>query len=144
LIGLKNIKELKDSCLMSLKFTPHIDRKDFSYIYDSIIALNEAEGITYKDILKDVDKRTKTKSTGLIRGTSFVGVEKDGSIIFKTPSSKFSQNGLIYIQRIIPTEFDSVKEMSEFNVEQKTNLLISGGLKVSCTCPAFNTGGMSI
>lgn len=92
--------------------------------------------LTYKDLKYGVDNRTKEKVKGLA-GTRYDSSTPGGMVVFKTKSSQFHKNNIIYTQRIVPLELIDVLLMEDLTPQEKVNLAISGDIAVSCDCPAF-------
>ena len=114
-----------------------IEPGDVDYVTKMILE----SGFSYKDLTKGVDKRTKAKSKGLVRGTRYDSIRDDGAVVFRTPSAHYSKNRKYYEQTILPVELEDVKNMSGMSLNDKTNLALSGDLKVSCSCKAFQYWG---
>lgn len=113
-------------------------------LYNVIRVFNTPDSLqelNYKDIKKDVGKMVKRTVKTLIKGTRFSGVAKDGTVIFKTESSKFKENGLVYTQKIASVDLKEILKQEGGKNIDKVRKAFAGDLKLSCTCPAFKFWG---
>ncbi len=135
---INNLKTENDVSLFLERISPEEFFAVIKYFYKPNEMLYE---ITYKDIKKDIGKMVSRTVKTLVNGTKYEGVTKDGMIMFTTLSAKHSENGLTYVEKIVPVELSDVLAMDDLLDKEKVNLAISGDLKMSCSCPAFKFWG---
>jgi hypothetical protein len=98
---------------------------------------------TYKD-LHNVDPgfldRTRRVRQLRGRGTRYAGL-RGSSIFFRTFSSEYPKNGIIYQQEIKLLDLPESLQLEGTSLRDKVRLAMNGDVAVRCTCPAFSFWG---
>lgn len=97
----------------------------------------------YRDLLSERQfLKVQQRARELDRGTNLDSIMvKEQMLMYKTRSSEFDDNGIVYTQRIFVEEasFENIIKARNFNEIEK--IMKDGGLKVHCNCPAFHFWG---
>lgn len=107
-------------------------------VVESPAALTE---LTYKQLKIEIDKNFLKAGERIRelrkRGTRYAGL-RGNSMIFRTFSSKYGENGVIYEQEI--KLFDLAEKLKAVDVplrDRARDALINGDVGLRCTCPSF-------
>lgn len=97
--------------------------------------MDRLDELTRKELVTDVDRRTKDKAR-LVGRATYLGITEDYTVFFRVPSvtAKPSTNYLVKIKLV---EYPDIAEEKDLSVREKVRLAIAGDLKISCTCPAY-------
>lgn len=90
---------------------------------------------TRKDLIADVDKTTKHRSSS-VRSARYLGITEDYTAFFRVPSVT-ADPPTNYTVKIKMSEYPDIAEEKDLDVKEKVRLAIAGDLQISCTCPAF-------
>lgn len=97
----------------------------------------------YRDLLSEREfLKVQQRARQLDRGTNLESIKYDEQMLmYRTRSSEYADNGIIYTQRILIEEasFENIIKARNFNEIEK--IMRDGGLKVHCNCPAFHFWG---
>lgn len=91
--------------------------------------------LTRKDLIADVDKWTKDKSS-LVRKAVYLGITEDYTVFFRVPSVTANPS-TNYTVKIKLVDYPDIEEDEDLTVKEKVRLAIAGDLQISCTCPAY-------
>ena len=91
--------------------------------------------LTRKDLVKDVDRWTKTKER-LVKRANYSGITDDYTALFRVPSVT-ADPPTTYTVKVKLLDYPEIEEEEDLSVREKVRLAIAGDLKISCTCPAF-------
>lgn len=98
-------------------------------------------GIGYKRLLSEKQfLQVQRRARQLTKGTNLVSMYvKEQTIMYKTQSAEYEDNGYIYTQRIFieKATFENIVNAKNYNEIEK--LMLDGGLKVHCNCLAKGT-----
>jgi len=97
-------------------------------------------GIGYRRLLSEHQfLQVQRRARELMRdGTNLNSIYvKEQTLIYKTNSSDFRHNRITYTQRLYieDASFENVIKAKNFNELEK--IMLNGGIKVHCNCPAF-------
>lgn len=97
----------------------------------------------YKDLLDEKNfLKVKQRARQLDRGTNLESIMYDEqTLMYKTRSSEFADNGIVYTQRIFIEEASFENIVNAKNYKEIEKIMLNGGLKVHCNCPAFHFWG---
>jgi len=100
-------------------------------------------GFGYKKLLSEKQfLKVQRRARQLSRGTNLMSIfVKEQTLIFKTRSAEFDDNGYIYTQRIYIEKASFQNIVNAKNYNEIERLMLDGGLKVHCNCPAFHYWG---
>ena len=101
-------------------------------------------GIGYRRLLSEHQfLQVQRRARELMRdGTNLNSIYvKEQTLIYKTNSSDFRHNRITYTQRLYieDASFENVIKAKNFNELEK--IMLNGGIKVHCNCPAFHYWG---
>jgi hypothetical protein len=100
-------------------------------------------GFGYKRLLSEKQfLQVQRRARQLIKGTNLLSIYvKEQTLVYKTQSAEYEDNGYIYTQRLFleKASFENIVNAKSFKEIEK--LMLDGGLKVSCDCPAFHYWG---
>lgn len=98
-------------------------------------------GFGYRKLLSEKQfLQVQRRSRQLDKGTNLVSMYvKEQTIMYKTQSAEYEDNGYIYTQRIFieKATFENIVNAKNYNEIEK--LMLDGGLKVHCNCLAKGT-----
>ncbi len=96
--------------------------------------------LTPKELKSAIDWRfldAKTRVRELRkRGTRYAGV-RGSSVFFRTFSSEYATNGVIYTQEIKLLDLKDALKMTDLLPSRRVLLAMSGDVAIRCTCPAY-------
>lgn len=101
-------------------------------------------GFGYKKLLSERQfLQVQRRARQLMRdGTNLVSIfVKEQTLIFKTHSAEYDDNGYTYTQRVYIEQAKFENIIKAKNYAEIEKLMLDGGLKVSCNCPAFHYWG---
>lgn len=95
----------------------------------------------YKDLLDEKNfLKVKQRARQLDRGTNLESIMYDEqTLMYKTRSSEFADNGIVYTQRIFIEEASFENIVKAKNYKEIEKIMLNGGLKVHCNCLAKGT-----
>jgi hypothetical protein len=98
---------------------------------------------TYKNFRSAVNNKVRSRSKTLPSGTTFVDMNKSGTINFKTESQTFPGTGLFWDQSIKLLDLPLVLVLKDPNLTplDRVKLAITGDLAVTCNCPSLRYHG---
>jgi len=100
-------------------------------------------GFGYKRLLEEKQfLKVQRRARELSRGTNLISIfVKEQTLIFKTRSAEYDDNGYVYTQRVYieKANFQNIVNAKDYKEIEK--LMLDGGLKVHCNCPAFHYWG---
>ena len=95
---------------------------------------------TYKDLKTAIDPnflRARDRIRQLrTRGTRYAGL-RGMSLYFRTPSSEYDKNHIIWTQEIKLLDLPEALLMDDLTLREKVNLSMNGDVAVRCNCPAM-------
>lgn len=94
---------------------------------------------TLQDLLKDVDpNHLKHKQRTDALSDSVLEKVYASTVQYKTPSSKYSQNGIMHQQKILFQDFVVLAKDKAISIEEAVKYAIEGGdVHVMCSCAAY-------
>lgn len=98
-------------------------------------------GFGYKRLLSEKQfLRVQRRARELSRGTNLISIYvKEQTLIFKTRSAEYDDNGYIYTQRIYIEKANFQNIVNAKNYNEIERLMLDGGLKIHCNCLAAGT-----
>ncbi len=95
---------------------------------------------TYKELKQSIDwqfldRRTRVRQLRR-RGTRYAGI-RGSSIFFRTFSSEYEKNGLVYTEEIKLLDLKNALKMADLKMSERVRLAMGGDVAIRCSCPAF-------
>ena len=101
-------------------------------------------GIGYKKLLSEHEfLQVQRRARELMKdGTNLASIFiKEQTLIYKTKSSDFAHNKITYTQRLYIEQASFENVLKAKNFKDLERIMLNGGLKVHCNCPAFSFWG---
>ena len=100
-------------------------------------------GYGYKKLLSERQfLKVQQRARELHKGTNLTSIfVKEQMVMYKTRSSEYADNGVTYTQRLYIEDASFENVINAKNFKELEKIMLNGGLKVHCNCPAFHFWG---
>lgn len=101
-------------------------------------------GYGYKKLLSEHQfLKVQQRARELMRdGTNLDSIYvKEQTVMYKTHSSNYGENNIVYTQRLYIEEASFENVINAKNFKELEKIMLDGGLKIHCNCPAFHYWG---